>query len=355
MSGPARPRRRPDGPRPCARAIPSAASAARYKITRKALADAETGSSAPPSYRIGQRLVVPGARLASGGRPPPAYRRGASSTATCLVVRAGAPVAWPTRLYFNRTRGGRAAPPNSPGPVGRPDHLNRSGRRASAAGTRGMDIKAEGRHAPFSPRRPGRRDLERPGTRLRPHHPDRAREGLRHHLCPQPGKSRRGRRPRPSRRHDHRQPSAAPAGASGAAPATSRSAYADIVLQTPPPPAAPPRDVIRGSGPEGGARHADGVGPRPHGRGRRQPMSELSADTISLDDNDEPGGGPSWSGRPPSWRGDRDKPGDAARGPRAFSASTSATSPRCRLLTSRAGAGARAAGGRAVTPRRNGS
>ena len=111
--------------------------AARYKITRKALADANRLERAA-QLRIGQRLVVPGARLASGGRPPQRIDAGVVD-GDVLVVRAG-PRRVPTRLYFAAPEAD-VQPPEFAWPVdGR--IISPFGRRLSGWHA-GMDIKAE--------------------------------------------------------------------------------------------------------------------------------------------------------------------------------------------------------------------
>jgi murein DD-endopeptidase MepM/ murein hydrolase activator NlpD len=111
--------------------------AARYKITRKALVDANR-LERPAQLRIGQRLVVPGARLASGGRPPQRIDAGVVD-GDVLVVRAG-PRRVPTRLYFTAPETD-VQPPEFAWPVdGR--IISPFGRRLSGWHA-GMDIKAE--------------------------------------------------------------------------------------------------------------------------------------------------------------------------------------------------------------------
>ena len=111
--------------------------AARYKVTRKALIDANR-IERPGQLRVGQRVVVPGARLAAGGRPAQRIDAGVVD-GDLLLVRAG-PRRVPTRLYI--------APPETdlqPPPFFWPV----DGRIISPFGRRtrgwhaGMDIKAE--------------------------------------------------------------------------------------------------------------------------------------------------------------------------------------------------------------------
>ena len=92
----------------------------------------------PAQLRIGQRLVVPGARLASGGRPPQRIDAGVVD-GDVLVVRAG-PRRVPTRLYFTAPEAD-VQPPEFAWPVdGR--IISPFGRRLSGWHA-GMDIKAE--------------------------------------------------------------------------------------------------------------------------------------------------------------------------------------------------------------------
>jgi murein DD-endopeptidase MepM/ murein hydrolase activator NlpD len=71
--------------------------AARYKISRKALTDANK-LERPGQLRVGQRLVVPGAHHAAGGRPAQLLDASVVN-GDVLLVRAG-PRRVPTRLYI---------------------------------------------------------------------------------------------------------------------------------------------------------------------------------------------------------------------------------------------------------------
>jgi len=111
--------------------------AAHYKITSKALTDANRFVR-PGQLRIGQRLVVPRARHAAGGRSAKLIDAGVVD-GDMLLVRAG-PRRVPTRLYITPPETDLQPPPFS-WPV--------DGRIVSPFGRRtrgwhaGMDIKAE--------------------------------------------------------------------------------------------------------------------------------------------------------------------------------------------------------------------
>jgi len=111
--------------------------AARYKVTRKALIDANK-LQRPGQLRIGQRLVVPGARLAAGAGPVQVIDAGIVD-GDVLLVRAG-PHRVPTRLYIPAPEAD-VLPPDFFWPVdGRV--ISPFGRRRSGWHA-GMDIKAE--------------------------------------------------------------------------------------------------------------------------------------------------------------------------------------------------------------------
>ena len=71
--------------------------AARYSVTRKSLIDANK-LARPEHLRIGQRLVVPGARVAAGGGPVQSIEA-VLDNGDVLLVRAG-PRRVPTRFYM---------------------------------------------------------------------------------------------------------------------------------------------------------------------------------------------------------------------------------------------------------------
>jgi murein DD-endopeptidase MepM/ murein hydrolase activator NlpD len=71
--------------------------AARYRVTRKSLIDANK-LARPERLRSGQRLVVPGARVAAGGRPVQLIDA-VLDNGNVLLVRAG-PRRVPTRFYM---------------------------------------------------------------------------------------------------------------------------------------------------------------------------------------------------------------------------------------------------------------
>jgi murein DD-endopeptidase MepM/ murein hydrolase activator NlpD len=112
--------------------------AAHYKVTRKALIDTNK-LERPGQLRVGQRLVVPGTRLATGGRPAQLIDAGVVD-GDVLLVRAG-PRRVPTRLYIAPLPETGLQPPALFWPV--------DGRIISPFGQRhggwhaGMDIKAE--------------------------------------------------------------------------------------------------------------------------------------------------------------------------------------------------------------------
>ena len=111
--------------------------AARYRVTRKSLIDANRLEH-PERLRVGQRLVVPGARMPADSRPMQILDAGIVN-GDVLLVRAG-PRRVPTRFYITEPEIDGAAPEFA-WPV--------DGRIISPFGRRhggwhaGMDIKAE--------------------------------------------------------------------------------------------------------------------------------------------------------------------------------------------------------------------